>query len=123
MTASVNSKLHSDVEIANETKLRKIIEVAADLGLSENDIDCYGKYKSKISYSAIERILSDKRGKRGKLILVTAITPTKAGDGKTTSAIGLAQALRKRKHLTVAALREPSMGPVFGQKGGGTGGG
>src|SRR6202020_769928 len=71
----------------------------------------------------IERILANKIQQPGKLILVTAITPTKAGDGKTTSAIGLAQALRKRGFLAVAALREPSMGPVFGQKGGGTGGG
>src|SRR5277367_5400393 len=121
MTATISTKFLSDVEIANEAKLRPIIDVAADLGLSEDDIDCYGKYKAKISYAAIERILANKTRQRGKLILVTAITPTKAGDGKTTTAIGLAQALRKRGLLAAAALREPSMGPVFGQKGGGTG--
>ncbi len=123
MTVGLTAKLLSDIEIANQAKLRPIVEVAADLGFNENDIDCYGKYKAKISYATIEQILSDKTRKRGKLILVTAITPTKAGDGKTTSAIGLAQALRKRGRLTAAALREPSMGPVFGLKGGGTGGG
>jgi formate--tetrahydrofolate ligase len=123
MTAKLSAKLLSDVEIANQAKLRLISEVAADLGLNDDDIDCYGKYKAKISYAAIDHILNDKKRKRGKLILVTAITPTKAGDGKTTTAVGLAQALRKRGLLTAAALREPSMGPVFGQKGGGTGGG
>jgi len=105
--------------------------VAADLGLGADDIELYGKYKAKIAYEAIERILSDKSKVRGKLILVSAITPTKAGEGKTTTSVGLAQALRKRGKgrglkggfKVSVALREPSMGPVFGQKGGGTGGG
>ena len=121
----------SDIDLANNAKLRPITEVAADLGLGADDIELYGKYKAKIAYEAIERILSDKSKVRGKLILVSAITPTKAGEGKTTTSVGLAQALRKRGKgrglkggfKVSVALREPSMGPVFGQKGGGTGGG
>jgi formate--tetrahydrofolate ligase len=113
----------SDVEIANRATLRPIVDVAADLGFGVDDIEQYGKYKAKIAYETIERILSDKSKKRGKLILVSAITPTKAGEGKTTTSVGLAQALRKLDKKVIVALREPSMGPVFGQKGGGTGGG
>jgi len=113
----------TDVEIAANTKLRPVKDVASDLGLTEDDLESYGKYKAKISYSSLSRILSDKKLSRGKLILVTAITPTKSGEGKTTVTIGLTQALRERGVKAAAALREPSMGPVFGQKGGGTGGG
>lgn len=113
----------SDVEIANQATLRPIADVAADLGFGPDDIEMYGKYKAKIAYETIERILADKSKKRGKLILVSAITPTKAGEGKTTTSVGLGQALRKIGKKVIVALREPSMGPVFGQKGGGTGGG
>lgn len=130
-SASSSSAQPSDIDLANNAKLRPITEVAADLGLGADDIELYGKYKAKIAYEAIERILSDKSKVRGKLILVSAITPTKAGEGKTTTSVGLAQALRKRGKgrglkggfKVSVALREPSMGPVFGQKGGGTGGG
>ncbi len=121
----------SDIDLANNATLRPIVEVAAELGFAADDIESYGKYKAKIAYETIERILSDKNKVRGKLILVSAITPTKAGEGKTTTSVGLAQALRKRGKgrglkggfKVSVALREPSMGPVFGQKGGGTGGG
>lgn len=113
----------TDVEIARNTKLRPITDVAAGLGLSADDIEQYGRYKAKVSYQVLERILADKSLKRGKLVLVTAITPTKSGEGKTTVTIGLTQALAERGLKSAAALREPSMGPVFGQKGGGTGGG
>ncbi|MFA7335305.1 MAG: formate--tetrahydrofolate ligase [Candidatus Obscuribacterales bacterium] len=130
-STSSSSSQPSDIDLANNAKLRPITEVAADLGLGADDIELYGKYKAKIAYEAIERILSDKSKVRGKLILVSAITPTKAGEGKTTTSVGLAQALRKRGKgrglkggfKVSVALREPSMGPVFGQKGGGTGGG
>ncbi len=122
MTATTKTNL-TDIEIANRSKLRPIVDVASDLGLSDDDIELYGKYKAKIAYQSIERILADKTKKRGKLILVSAITPTKAGEGKTTTSVGLAQALRKIGKRAVVSLREPSMGPVFGQKGGGTGGG
>lgn len=113
----------TDVEIARNTTLRPITDVAAGLGLSAEDIEQYGRYKAKVSYQVLERILADKSLRRGKLVLVTAITPTKSGEGKTTVTIGLTQALAERGLKSAAALREPSMGPVFGQKGGGTGGG
>jgi len=123
MSVRMDLKTLSDVEIANNAKLRPIIDVAQDLGFDQGDIETYGNYKAKISYSAIDRILLDGKRPRGKLILVTAITPTKAGEGKTTTSVGLGQALRLKGLKTAVALREPSMGPVFGQKGGGTGGG
>jgi formate--tetrahydrofolate ligase len=123
MPEQVQINVLTDTEIAKQAKLRPIVDVARDLGFEEEDIESYGKYKAKISYSAIERLLSNKDKKRGKLILVTAITPTIAGEGKTTTSVGLGQALRQQGLKTVVALREPSMGPVFGQKGGGTGGG
>lgn len=129
-SSSSSTAQPSDIDLANNAKLRAIVDVAAELGLSEDDIELYGKYKAKIAYDAIERILTDKNKVRGKLILVSAITPTKAGEGKTTTSVGLAQALRKsskanggKARKVSVALREPSMGPVFGQKGGGTGGG
>lgn len=121
LTSTSNPAL-SDVELARQARLRPIEEVAADLGLTAEDIELYGRNKCKITYEAMTGILS-KGASQGKLILVTAITPTKSGEGKTTVSIGLAQALRKKGLKTAAALREPSMGPVFGQKGGGTGGG
>ncbi len=100
--------------------MRPIVEVAADLGLGEDDLDLYGRYKAKLTSDALERLASRPQG---DLVLVTGMTPTTAGEGKTTTALGLTQALRKSGASAVVALREPSMGPVFGIKGGGTGGG
>ena len=110
----------TDIEIAYATQLLPVAQVAQSIGLSEDALESYGRYKAKITYEALA---AHSGPVRGKLILVTAITPTKSGEGKTTVTIGLSQALRKKNVLSVAALREPSMGPVFGQKGGGTGGG
>ena len=122
LTSTSNPAL-SDVELARQAKLRPIEDVAADLGLTAEDIEQYGRSKCKVTYETLTGILSKSGSAQGKLILVTAITPTKSGEGKTTVSIGLAQALRKKGLKAAAALREPSMGPVFGQKGGGTGGG
>ena len=110
----------SDIEIANQVKLKPITEIAEKLGLKDDEIEFYGKYKAKINENAFKRI---SRKDDGKLILVTAINPTPAGEGKTTVTIGLGQALNKINKKAVIALREPSMGPVFGIKGGATGGG
>lgn len=110
----------SDIEIARNTKLDNIVEIAKSVGINEEDIDVYGKYKAKISENVYTN-LKDK--KDGKLILVTAINPTPLGEGKTTISIGLADALRKIGKNSILALREPSLGPVFGMKGGATGGG
>lgn len=109
----------SDIEIAQSCKLEKITEIAERAGIDENDIEQYGKYKAKIELSA----LKNSKRKDGKLILVTAITPTPAGEGKTTTTIGLTDGLRRIGKNAVAALREPSLGPVFGIKGGAAGGG
>lgn len=110
----------SDIEIARNTKLEKINEVAKNVGISDEDLELYGKYKAKISNDVYEKI---KDKKNGKLILVTAINPTPLGEGKTTISIGLADGLRKIGKSSILALREPSLGPVFGMKGGATGGG
>ena len=110
----------TDVQIAQSAKMEPIKEIAAEVGLSEDDLELYGKYKAKISLETIER-LKDK--KDGKLVLVTAINPTPAGEGKTTTMIGLAQSLNKIGKKTVVAMREPSLGPCFGVKGGAAGGG
>ena len=110
----------TDVQIAQSAKMEPIKEIAAKVGLSEDDLELYGKYKAKISLETIER-LKDK--KDGKLVLVTAINPTPAGEGKTTTMIGLAQSLNKIGKKTVVAMREPSLGPCFGVKGGAAGGG
>src|SRR6476619_4772322 len=99
--------------------MRPITEIAAALGLPEDLLEPYGRYTAKIRLDAVERFPT----RRGKLILITAITPTTSGEGKTVNTIGLTQGLVKRGHKAVAALREPSLGPVFGQKGGATGGG
>jgi formate--tetrahydrofolate ligase len=112
--------LKSDIEIAQGAQMEKITVIAEKLGLSEEDIDLYGKYKCKISLDVLERS-ADK--KDGKLILVTAINPTPAGEGKSTVTVGLGQALCKMGKNAVIALREPSLGPVFGVKGGAAGGG
>ena len=111
----------TDIEIARNTELKNIKEIAENLGLIEDDLDLYGKYKAKISEDALERIHKNK--KDGKLILVTAMNPTPAGEGKTTTTIGLGQGLKKIGKKVVLALREPSLGPCFGMKGGATGGG
>ena len=109
----------SDIEIAQAAKMKKITEIAAIAGIDEKYVEQYGNYKAKIDYSLLKE---DKR-KDGKLILVTAITPTPAGEGKTTTTIGLADGLRKIGKNAIIALREPSLGPVFGVKGGAAGGG
>lgn len=109
-----------DIDIARNTELKKINEIALAVGIEDDELELYGKYKAKISLNAMTR-LKDK--KDGKLILVTAINPTPLGEGKTTMAIGLADGLRKLKQNAILALREPSLGPVFGIKGGATGGG
>lgn len=110
----------SDIEIAQEAKLLHIREVAEKLGISEDDLEYYGKYKAKLSEDYLKRA---KANKKGKLILVTAINPTPAGEGKTTTSVGLGDALSRLGYKTVIALREPSLGPCFGIKGGAAGGG
>ena len=110
----------SDIEIANSVQMKPITEIAAELGLTEEDISLYGKYKAKIDSNQLEQ-LKDKED--GKLILVTAISPTPAGEGKTTTSVGLVDALSAIGENAVIALREPSLGPVFGIKGGAAGGG
>ena len=110
----------SDIEIAQQTKMNPIGEVAASLAIADEDIECYGHYKAKLSESLFQK-LADKPD--GKLVLVTAINPTPAGEGKTTISVGLADALRRIGRKSVLALREPSLGPVFGIKGGAAGGG
>ena len=107
--------MKTDIEIAQETRMLPIKEVAAGYGISEDDLELYGKYKAKITSELWERI----QGKPdGKLVLVTAINPTPAGEVKTTTSIGLAQSLTKAGKTTMLALREPSLGPCFGIKGG-----
>ena len=110
----------TDIEIARNVKLEKITEVARKYGITEDDLEVYGKYKAKISREFINKM---KKEKDGKLVLVTAINPTPLGEGKTTVAIGLSDALNLIGKKSVLALREPSLGPVFGIKGGATGGG
>jgi formate--tetrahydrofolate ligase len=110
----------TDIEIAQKTKLVPIVKIAEKLGLKEDELDLYGKYKAKVNASAFRR-LSGK--KDGKLVLVTAINPTPAGEGKTTVTVGLGEAMSKIGKNAVIALREPSLGPVFGIKGGAAGGG
>ena len=111
--------MKQDIEIAQEAKIRSIVEIAAKLGIQHNDLEMYGKYKAKIPLHFID----EERAKSAKLILVTAITPTPPGEGKTTTSIGLAQALNRLGKKTTVVLREPSLGPVFGIKGGAAGGG
>ena len=106
--------MKTDIEIASEAKLQPITEIAAQLGIDADNLECYGKYKAKVN---------GRGNKQGKLILVTAINPTPAGEGKTTISIGLADGLKKTGRSVCLALREPSLGPVFGIKGGAAGGG
>ena len=112
------STVPSDIEIAQAAKLRPITEVAAEVGLGPDEILPYGRYKAKITPEAIAR-----RSPKGRLVLVTGINPTPAGEGKSTVTVGVAQALRKLGKKVVLAIREPSLGPVFGVKGGAAGGG
>lgn len=112
--------MKSDIEIAQEATLKPIKEIAEKIGLTEDDLELYGKYKAKIDWPAIQRL---EQKAEGKLILVTSINPTPAGEGKSTVTIGLADALNQLGEKTVIALREPSLGPVMGIKGGAAGGG
>lgn len=116
----ISMAIPPDIEIAQNAKLRPIREIAEDLGLSENDIEPYGKYKAKISLN-VQKRLTDQPD--GKLVIVTAVTPTRTGEGKTTMAIGLAQAMGQIDKKNIVVLRQPSLGPVFGIKGGACGGG
>ena len=110
----------SDIQIAQECEKKKITEIAKLAGVDEKYLEQYGNYKAKVDYA----LLKDRKDKQdGKLILVTAITPTPAGEGKTTTSVGLTDGLRKIGKNVIAALREPSLGPVFGIKGGAAGGG
>ena len=112
--------MKTDIEIAQEAVMQPITQVAARLGISEDDLELYGKYKAKLS----EEFLQSLEGKpEGKLILMTAINPTPAGEGKTTTTVGLGEAFGKMGKKAVIALREPSLGPCFGIKGGAAGGG
>ncbi len=110
----------TDVEIAQQTKMEPIAEIAAKLGLSDDDLELYGKYKAKVSLDTLKKV---ENNENGKLVLVTAINPTPAGEGKTTTMIGLSQALNLMGKKSVVAMREPSLGPCFGIKGGAAGGG
>ena len=111
----------SDIEISQQNQPEPILNIAQKVGLSENDVELYGKYKAKISFEKLKEL--SKAPLNGKLILVTAITPTPAGEGKSTISIGLADALQRSRKNVMLALREPSLGPCFGLKGGATGGG
>ena len=111
----------SDLEIARSVTPRRIADVAADLGLTQDEIELYGPVKAKVSLKAIERL--EAANPRGKYILVSAITPTPLGEGKTTTTVGLAQGLNRIGKRAAVAIRQPSLGPVFGIKGGAAGGG
>ena len=110
----------TDIEIAQQTKLRPIAEIARELGVREEELEPYGRFKAKLNDGLFARLEGEPDG---KLILVTAINPTPAGEGKTTTTAGLGQAMAKIGKKAVIALREPSLGPVFGIKGGAAGGG
>ena len=111
--------MKTDIEIAQEAKIEPITSIAETLGITTDELELYGKYKAKIDYNVLDRT----EDRKGKLILTTAINPTPAGEGKTTTSIGIADALSKLGKNVITALREPSMGPVFGIKGGAAGGG
>ena len=110
----------SDIEIARQARMERIGVIAAELGLQEDEWEGYGRYKAKIDLNVLRRL---ENKPEGKLILVTSINPTAAGEGKTTVSVGLAQALNPIGRKTVLAVREPSLGPCFGLKGGAAGGG
>ena len=111
--------MNKDIDIARSAKMLPIEEIAAKLGINKEEIETYGRYKAKLPLS----LIYESKVNKNKLILVTTITPTPAGEGKTTTSIGLAQAMNKLGHKTTVVLREPSLGPVFGIKGGAAGGG
>ena len=111
--------MKTDIEIAQSAKMQPIADIASKAGIDDKYLDLYGKYKAKINIS----LLNESPAQDGKLILVTAINPTAAGEGKTTTTVGLADGLRQIGKKSVVALREPSLGPVFGVKGGAAGGG
>ena len=112
--------MKSDIQIAQETEMRPIVEIAERAGVDEKYLEQYGRYKAKIDYNIMK---AEGFGNKGRLVLVTAIQPTPAGEGKTTTTVGLADAMNKLGKKTMVALREPSLGPVFGIKGGAAGGG
>ena len=112
--------MKTDIQIAQEATMEPIVNVAAKLGIEEDDLELYGKYKAKLSDDLMQRV---KDNPDGKLVLVTAINPTPAGEGKTTTSVGLGQAFGKLGKKAILALREPSLGPCFGIKGGAAGGG
>ena len=109
----------TDLEIAKASKMRPITEIAAKLGVKEDDLHMYGKYIAKLPL----KLIDEQKLRQKKLVLVTAITPTPAGEGKTTTSIGLTEGLNKIGVKTTVVIREPSLGPVFGIKGGAAGGG
>ena len=115
-----NIQVKSDIEIARESKMKPIVDIAANIGLDADDIELFGKYKAKLSSEALAKL---KTKESGKVVLVTAINPTAAGEGKSTVTVGLADALNKLGQKTMIAMREPSLGPTMGIKGGATGGG
>jgi formate--tetrahydrofolate ligase len=117
---SVNTKVKSDIDIALSAKMNPITEIAKKIGIHENDLELYGKYKAKLSYEQLKKLQTKQDG---KLILVTSINPTKAGEGKSTVTVGLGDAFAKLGKKAMIALREPSLGPVMGLKGGAAGGG
>jgi formate--tetrahydrofolate ligase len=119
-TMSVNMKVHSDIEIAQAAKMEPILKIAEQLGLTEEDVELYGKHKAKLSSKTINKLQTKQTG---KIILVTSINPTPAGEGKSTVTVGLGDALHKLNKKVMIALREPSLGPTMGIKGGATGGG
>ncbi len=116
----MSKEYKSDIEIAQEAVKLPIVEVAARVGIEEDDLEMYGKYKAKLTEEYLTKI---NQNKKGKLILVTAINPTPAGEGKTTTSVGLGDAMNRLGYNTMIALREPSLGPCFGIKGGAAGGG
>ncbi|MFI5281304.1 MAG: formate--tetrahydrofolate ligase, partial [Gemmatimonadales bacterium] len=118
MTTTAAPPVPSDIAIAQAAKMRPILDVARDLGLAEDELELYGRYKAKVRLEAI-----DKRKMKGRLVLVSGITPTAAGEGKSTVSVGVAQALQQMGKNAIVCLREPSLGPVFGVKGGAAGGG
>src|SRR5512143_1781965 len=113
-------KVGSDIDIAQAAKMQPIVEIAKKLGIKEDELEMYGKYKAKVDLSILDRL---KNKKDGKLIDVTAITPTPLGEGKTTTSVGLAMGLNKIGKKGLLNIRQPSLGPVFGIKGGAAGGG
>ena len=110
----------SDIEIAREASMKPITQIADSLGIEEEDLNCYGRYKAKLTGGLWKKI---KDRPDGKLVLVTAINPTPAGEGKTTITVGLGEAMNRIGKKTIIALREPSLGPCMGMKGGAAGGG